>query len=283
MGIRKKLWNWCPRPKKLVSTYFARLAIPFYVSILIGCLLLTICAAVAFVPSILFKHVDESGWVPKEIERISFPGYDIVVREMRYNPFEKGYISIRIEAYVASEENLTAYVNSRTNSLNALLDAIAPNALIEIAVITFKNPLKAEELTSLCETSLVKLGEYAVIVTDEKTNMNDFVILWFPRPEDPNFAKDLTLIKESHRLEGIIAVECCIKAETAKTLKSDPRILLIDPIEDPTILEIKKKYEAAGLDVQVERSFSQEMWRQYAQLKLGVKWVSNADLESPDH
>jgi hypothetical protein len=51
-------------------------------------------------------------------------------------------------------------------------------------------------------------------------------------------------------------------------------------MENPTILEIKKKYDLMRFNVQAERSFSQEMWWQYAMLRHGVTWVSSADLES---
>ncbi|MEM3699438.1 MAG: hypothetical protein QXL57_01015 [Candidatus Bathyarchaeia archaeon] len=267
MGIRQKLWNWCPKPKKPVLASFTRLAAPIiYISFLIGGLLFTACAAMAFLPSIFFSNFDESEWSPREIERISFLGGDIIVREMRYNPQEKGYISIHIEAYITSEENLMAYVNSRTNALNALLETINAESLIE-AFITFKNPINPENLTSLCETSLVKLGEYAIIVTDKKAGTKCAGVLWFPRPQDSDFIQNLTLIREGYMLEGIIAIECYIKAETIRILQSDSRTLLIDPIEDPMISEIKEKYKSMGFSVQVERPFSQEMWRQYATFK----------------
>ncbi|MEM3696909.1 MAG: hypothetical protein QXQ94_05310 [Candidatus Bathyarchaeia archaeon] len=269
MGIRQKLWNWCPKPKKPVSTNLTRLAAPIYISILIGGLLFTACVAMAFLPSIFFSNFDESVWSPKEIERISFLGGDIVVREMHYNPREKGYISIHIEAHITSEENLTAYVNSRTNALNALLDTLTADSLIEV-FITFKNPLKPEDLKSLCETSLVKLGGYAVIVTDKKAGTKCAGVLWFPRPQDSDFIQNLTSIREGYTLEGIVAVECYIKAKAVRILQSDLRILLIDPVEDLMIGEIKEKYKSMGFSVQVERPFSQEMWRQYATFKYGA-------------
>jgi hypothetical protein len=270
MGVRQKLWNWCPKPKKPVSTSLTRLAAPaIYISFLIGGLLFTACVAIAFLPSILFSNFDESGWGPREIERVSFLGGEIVVREMRYNPWEKGYISIHIEAHITSKENLTAYINSRTNALHALLETIAADSLIE-AFITFKNPIKPEDLTTLYETSLVKLGEYAVIVTDEKAGTKCACVLWFPRPQDSDFIQNLTSFREGYILEGIIAIECYIKAETVRILQSDSKILLIDPVEDPIISEIKEKYESMGFRVQVERPFSEEMWRRYATFKYGA-------------
>ena len=80
----------------------------------------------------------------------------MVVREIRQTPSDKGYISLRIEANLTSEGNLAAYVESRTNALNALLDSIATNSTIE-AVITFKDPISPEDFASLCETPLKSL------------------------------------------------------------------------------------------------------------------------------
>lgn len=271
MGIRKRLWNWCPKPKKPVSTHFIRLATPSYIAILIVGLLLTACITMVSLSPKLFSlksSADETeGWVPKELERISFPGGDIVVTQMRHNPFEKGYISISIEAHITSLENLSAYMKSRTKALNAFLDSISSDSLVQVAAITLRTPMKPEELVSICETSLAKLGEYAVIITDETTGTKEAGVLWFPRPQDPSFVQNLTSIKECCRLEGIIAVECYIRANIARTLQSDPRILLIDPIEDLTIFEIRKKYESMGFHVQVERALSQEMWSQYVKLE----------------
>jgi hypothetical protein len=220
---------------------------------LISALLLTMFAVIAFLPSSFF--LDEDEWqVYKEVERISFPGGDIVVREIRQTPSDKGYISLSIEANLTSEGNLAAYVESRTNALNALLDSVATNSTIE-AVITFKNPINPEDFASLCETSIEKIGEYAIILTNETTDIKSTEVLWFPRPQEAGFIQNLTSIKESSRLEGIMAFECYIKAEAARSLQSDPKVLLVDPLEDPQMLKIKKDYESKGFYVQLGRPF----------------------------
>jgi len=234
---------------------------------LISVLLLTLFVVIAFLPSTFFLESDGDGWqVYREVERISFPGGDIVVREIRQTPSDKGYISLSIEANLTSEENLAAYVESRTNSLNALLGSVANNSTIE-AVITFKDPIGPKDFASLCETSVEKLGEYAIVLTDETTNIKSTEVLWFPRPQEADFIQNLTSLKEGSRLKGIIAFECYIKAATARSLQSDPKVLLIDPLEDPQMLEVKKDYESKGFYVQLERPFSKEMWQQYTQLK----------------
>jgi hypothetical protein len=282
MSIHKKLWNWCQRPIRPASTSFVRLATPLYAAILVGSLIIAACAAVALLPlptmvSLRSNHDETEGWVPKELERISFPGGDIAVRKIQYNPFEKGYISIHIEAHITSEEDLSAYVGSRTNALNIFLDSINPNSTIEVAAITFRAPIKPEELMSLCEISLVKLGEYAVIITNEVTGEKSTMVLGLPRPQDPEFIQNLTFIKDGYRLEGIIAAECYVKAEMARILQSDPTIRLVDPSEDLTIIEIKKKYNLMGFDVEVSRPFSYEMWSQYVKLEHEAEWISQAN------
>lgn len=151
--------------------------------VLISALLLTMFAVIAFLPSTLFLK-SEDGWQAyREVDRISFPGGDIVVREIRQTPSDKGYISLRIEANLTSEGNLAAYVESRTTALNALLDSVATNSTIE-AVITFKDPISPVDFASLCETSFEKLGEYAIILTNEMTNKKSTEVLWFPRPQE---------------------------------------------------------------------------------------------------
>ena len=115
--------------------------------------------------------------------------------------------------------------------------------------------------------SVEKLGEYAIILTNEVTNKKSTDVLWFPRPHEAGFIQNLTSINEGSRLEGIIAFECYIKAEAARSLQFDPKVLLVDPLEDPNMLEIKKGYESKGFYVQLERPFFEEMWEQYAQMK----------------
>ena len=234
---------------------------------LIVALILTLFIVVAFLPSVFLLKNDGDGWqYSREVDRVSFPGGAILVRENSQSPSDKGYISINIEADSTSEANLAAYVESRKSALNSLLVPVATNSTIE-AVITFKDPISPEDFASFCETSVEKLGEYAVVLTNETTNIESTEVLWFPRPQEAGFIQNLTSIKEGSRLEGIIALECYIKAEAARGLQSDPKVLLIDPLEDPQVLDVKKNYESKGFDVQLERPFFKEMWTQYVTLK----------------
>lgn len=273
MDIRKRLLDWCPKPKRPVSTHFIRLAIPLYIFVLIGGLVVTAYVAVASLPPLLFSKTDESGWVPREIERINFPGGAIVVRHIQYGPFNKGYISIHIEAQLTSEEALSAYVDSRTNALNMLFNSISPDFMIEAAV-TFKAPLEPAEFASLYEASLVKFSDYAVIVTDEETGTKGMEIFCH-QTLGTEFTENLAHIKEGYRLNGIIGVDALIKAEATRLLQSDSRVLLIDPKGDPIANEVAEKYRSMSFSVEVLGPAYIDMWGQYVRLKHGVAWVSS--------
>jgi len=233
---------------------------------LILALLLTLFAVIVFLPT-FFLQSNYDGWSYfREVDKISSSGGDIVVRENRQTPSDKGYITMTIEPNLTTGGNLAAYVNSRTDALNFLLDTVNPDSVIE-AVVTFKEPMNPEDFASLCETSIEKLGEYATIVTDKTTGAKNTKTFWYPRPQEADFVQNITSVEEGYRLEGIIAFECYIKAETARSLQSDPKVLIIDPLEDLQVLEIKKNYELKGFYVQTERPFFKEMWAQYVQME----------------
>ena len=142
------------------------------------------------------------------------------------------------------------------------METVSDNTTIE-AVITFKKPVNPEDFASMCENSIDKPGEYAVTLINENTSTRNPAVLWFPRPQEADFPKNLTHTLEGAKLEGIIGFECYIKPAAANSLLSDPRILLMDPFEDPQVLSIKEDYELKGFNVQVSRAFSEEMWAQY--------------------
>lgn len=231
---------------------------------LLSALLVILVATAAFLPEFIVKN-DYDDWPYfKEIERISFSGGSIIVREIRQSPTDKSYIAISIEADLGSEGNITAYVKSRTDALNELLNTVDADALIE-AIITFKAPMNPEDFASLCKTTFEKVGEYAISLTNEATDERQTEIVWFPRPQETEFVQNLTSIKQGYRLEGIVAFECYISVESTRSLQSNPRVLLIDPLEDAQMLEVKKAYESKGFYVQLERPFSEEVWKQYSQ------------------
>jgi hypothetical protein len=258
--------SWCQHPKASSPRSLTRIPQPWKNSRLLYTILIAVLVAAAFLslPFLLYDEAD--GWsYTREIDRIGFPGGAIVVYENSQSPGDKAYITISVEANIASEEDLAAYVESRTKALNSLLETVAGNATIE-AIITFKDPLGPEAFARLCENWIEKPGEYAVILHSEDTNTVGSEVVWFPRPLETDFTQNLTSTFTGYELEGIIAFECYVKADAAKNLLSNQAVLLIDSLEDPQILEIKQDCRSRGFDAQVSRAFFEEMWKQYVPL-----------------
>ena len=265
MNPIKKLRSWCPQPKKSAPIRFSAIS-QHWKSKLLYAIPVTVLVAAIFISLPLLLRSETDGWpYSREVDRINFPGGAIIVHENSQSPTDKAYITISIQANIFSEENLAAYVESRTNALNNLLETVSDNTTIE-AIITFKEPVSPQNFAVLCENSIEKPGEYAITLINENTSTTSPAVLWFPRPQETNFPENLTHTLEGAKLEGIIAFECYIKSAAAKSLLSDPKILLIDPFEDPQVTSIKKDYELKGFDVQVSRAFFGEMWTQYVTL-----------------
>jgi hypothetical protein len=274
MNLKKcfrNLFNgWLPKEpnnmKRAMSHHsFTSKGVVIFLTFVLVCLLST---AAVFLFANLFSNGEADGWdTSRVIERISFPGGDIVVQENSQSPTDKGYITVYTEANVTSKENLDAYVTSRNNALNTILDTASIGSQIE-AVVTLKTPISPQAFASLCETSIVKCGEYAIVLTNKASGMQSSEAVWFPRPQEAGFVQNLTSTHEDSKLEGIVAFECYLEPEQARSVQSDPRVLLVDPLEDQQLLEVKERYESAGFNVQLGRvAFFEEMWTQYLKLK----------------
>ena len=268
MEIHKRLWNWCRRPKRPVSTKFTRLATPLYVSVLIGGLLLTAYVAVVLLPPVAFKSSsDESGRVTEVVEKVEFPGGAIVVYK---HPYMYGYpkdviISIGVHPYITSEDDLLAYVNSRTKALNELLNSISTNENVHV-IVTFKEPLERTDFVNLWRDYLEKPLEYAIIVENETSGDLGILVLGMPSHDEPDFMEYLTNPK-GFKLVSVIGFEALVKADVAENFKQDSRILLVDPYKCLTTWGLVEKYSSRGFHVTVTGDNILEMWRQYVKVK----------------
>lgn len=267
MNIHRKLWNWCRRPIRPASTNFTRLATPLYVSILIGGLLLTAGVAIVLLPPMaFFSNVDESGRVTEVVERVLFPGGAIVVYK---HPYMYGYpqnsiISIQVLPYITSKEDLLAFVNSRTEALNKLLDSINTNENVSV-IVTFKEPLERTDFVNIWKDYLEKPMDYAVIVENKTSGDLGILILGMPSHDEPDFMEYFTSPK-GFKLISVIGFSALVKADVAETFRQDSRILLVDPYECLTARVLAEKYSSMGFYVTVTRDIS-EMWRQYVKVK----------------
>jgi len=286
MGIHKRLWNWCRRPERPVLTKFTRLAMPLYVSFLIGGLLLTAYVAVVLLPPMVFKsNFDEDGWaIEQEIERVEFPGGVIVVYKRQQDPRSERYVVVKVYPNIKSESDLWAYVESRTKAMNELLNVVSPNESL-VVTLTFNTPLEPVDFQNLCMDYLEKPNLYAILLRHETGGTLDAAICGLPSPLDASFVKDFTYLKEDYRLVGVTASEGLLKAGMAKTLQADSRVLLVDPAEDLTTQELVEKYLSTGLYAGggvEEILFSSKMWSQYAKLKYGVTGITESSVFEPE-
>ena len=230
--LRKKLLNWCPQPKKANPRSVTRAMQQLRSSRLLYAIPIALLIATAFLLLPFLWNGEADGWsYSREVDRIDFPGGAIVVYENSQSPRDKPFITIEMEANIASEVNLADYVASRTKALHSLLETVAGDATVE-AIITFKNPVTSEGFADLCKNWIEKPGEYAVVLRDADTNAVNTEVLWFPRPKEPDFTENLTSTFAVSELEGIIAFECYVKADAAKSLLSTGEVLLIDPLEE---------------------------------------------------
>jgi len=261
MNIHRKLWNWCRRPIRPASTNFTRLAAPLYVSILISGLLLTVLVAIVLLPQMafpsgfhLFSHIEESGRVTEVVERVLFPGGAIVVYKHPIDiPQPTWDISIKVHNYITCEEDLLAYVNSRTNALNELLNSLSTDRKVWVTV-TFKEPLEPSEFKNLYENYLAesdRLDLSAIIVENETSGELETIILGAPSPD--YLEEWITYPKQDLKMINVISLQVSLKADAAKTLAQDPRILLVDPQECLTVRGLVAKYSLIGFKVTVDR------------------------------
>jgi len=285
MGIRERFWNWCPKPERAASTKFARPATPPFVSVLIGGLLLTAFATVVLLPPMVFRSTcDESGWViDQEIERVQFPGGFMVVYRRRWDPHSESHIVVKTYPNIKSESDLRAYVESRRNAMEELLNSVSPNETLTVT-LTFNTPLEPTYFQDLCVDYLDKPNLYAILLRNETSGTVGATISG-PHPLEASFVKDFTYLRADYNLLGVIASEALLRAGMVKTMQSDSRVLLVDPAEDLTTQKLVEKHLSSGLHASgyvEEILFPSKIWSQYVKLKHGVTWITEFNVFEPE-
>jgi len=212
-------------------------------------------AAIILLPSItFFSSVEESGRATEVVERVLFSGGAIVAyKHPVYDPSPTWRISIKLHNYITCEEDLSAYVNSRTNALNELLHSLEQNEKLWLTV-TFKDPLEPTEFKNLYENYLAegsKLDESAIIVENETSGILETIVLNAPSPD--YLEEFITYPKEGLKTIGVVSFDALVKADVADAFKQDPRTLLVDPQECLTIRALARKYSLKGFKVNVDR------------------------------
>jgi hypothetical protein len=195
------------------------------------------------------------------LERVSFPGGDIVVWNNTVSHRDKWIVSVGIEAKITSEDSLADYIGSRTHALNVLLEDT--NSSFD-AIVTFKEPLTPEKFLRWINTSVADFHSYASLWTDKNSGAHTSGVSY---TNNVTFIENLNDTKPFSNFDGVIAVECVMDPRQAKSIQSDLRVLLVDPYEDEQMLQIQRQYESAGFPVWITRDLLNEMWMQYATLR----------------
>ncbi|MBS7636814.1 hypothetical protein KEJ37_05720 [Candidatus Bathyarchaeota archaeon] len=254
MGIRQKLWNWCPKPKRPHLASFTRLALPLYISLLIGGLLLTVGAAIVLFPPLMFgSSFDEGGRVTEVVERILFPGGAIVVYKNPIYETPKWYISIKVHNYITCEEDLSAYVNSRTKALNELLQYLSSKDKVQVT-ITFHESVEPDHFKNLYLNYLAESdGPNHSAITVKNETSQDLETIIINTPSMGYLEEWLTQPKENLKTVGVNSYEAFLNVDSVKNLAQHPKVLLIDPQECLTVRQLKAKYTSMGFKVTVDR------------------------------
>lgn len=231
--------------------------------------------------AVIKSSFDESGWViEQEIERVEFPGGFIVVYKRQQDPRSESYVGVKVYPNIRSESDLWAYVESRTKAMNELSNFVNSHELL-VVTLTFNTPLEPVDFQNLCEDYLEKPNLYAILLRNETSGTLGAAVCGLPSPLDASFVKDFTYLKDGYRLVGVIASEGLLKAGMVEALQSDSRVLLVDPVEDPTVRGLLEEYLStgsyAGGGVE-EILFSSKMWRQYVKLKYGVMGITDSSV-----
>jgi hypothetical protein len=148
------------------------------------------------------------------------------------------------------------YINSRSDALTELMEQTEAEAYIPVT-ITLNEPLSPQRYINFCKRYnlepayyrfLSDLGGGISTVTDPR---------W---PFRWDFAKQLWELRKDVII-GVTAVYGLIKVESAKTLNSNPIVLLVDPKEDLTVQEYIALYSGLVEEILVE--YPDDIWVEY--------------------
>jgi hypothetical protein len=264
ISIEQRIRGWLPKePNNFGINKAAKQQKPsnkrslFLFSSVLLCGIIT--AGFFLVPLLLSngESIDDGWGARRVIERVGFSGGDIVVWKYSQSSADKGYIILDVEANITSQDDLSAYIDSRTKGLNQLLEDT--NSTFE-AIVTFKAPMSPEEFVHWCDGSVEKAGDCAVVLADGASRV-------FFLEGGAQGILDITDLKADSNLGGVMAVGCYLQPQQARNLQSNPKVLLVEPLEDAQMRQIIAHYQAEGFSAQVQRSLSEEMWTQYAVLE----------------
>lgn len=208
------------------------------------------------VPLDWFKLYIGSHWVAKGInvygdpeevawtlEINEFSGGGIVVR--KFSSTER--VTVRVESNIESEEDLIAYVNSRTQAMLKLIDNVDPLERIPVT-ITFKVPLKPIHYVVLSKVFGIEVLEYSFVCEEGRGGR---ILGETGQLYDWNLERIVEDARDD-KVVGIIALKGLLQASKIAILQRNPRVLLIDPKKDLNVQELVEKYEPEASQITIE-------------------------------
>lgn len=204
------------------------------------------------------KGLSRTGCEPERafLEILRFSGGSISVAEVSASP---SVIKIRIMPDVRSWEGITTYISSRIDAARTLVESLDSSQLIPVTV-TFNTPVSPSEYMRLVKELGIEVSTYNLVGNE---GAGGSIVQSKQRPYNWEFEARLKTSR-GVKVEGVTGFSGSIPAGNIKTLQSDNRVILVDPREDLTVLQLKQKYADQGYPVQVYNPL--DLWIYYKML-----------------
>lgn len=176
------------------------------------------------------------------LEILRFSGGSISVAEVG----NSSVIKIRMLPDVRSWEGVATYISSRIDATKKLVENVDPSQPVPVTV-TFNTHISPLEYMQLVRRLGVKVSSYNIIGNE---GAGGSVAPSKQMPYDWAFEATLK-IRRGIEVSGVTGFYGLIPAGNVETLQNDLRVILVDPMEDLTILQLKQKYIDQGYPVQV--------------------------------
>jgi hypothetical protein len=203
------------------------------------------------------KGLSRTGSEPEKVylEILRFSGGAISVAEVG----NSSIIKIRTLPDTRPLEDVVDYVQSRIDAARALVENIPPSQLVPVTV-TFNKPVTPHEYIQLVKRMGIEVSSYDIVGNEGAGGAIA------PSKSIPyNWAFEAKLKRlRGIKVLGVTGFYGLIPAGNIEILQNDPRVILVDPMEDLTILQLKQKYLDQGYEVQVY--YPVELWIYYKML-----------------
>jgi hypothetical protein len=201
-----------------------------------------------------WKQYIGSFWVGKDLSRTGcepdrvfleiqrFSGGSLSVAEVGGSSI----IKIRMLPDLRSWEGVETYISSRIEAAEKLVDAVDPLQMVPVTV-TFKGPVNPRDYVQLVKQLGIEVYSYDIVGNE---GAGGSIAPSKHMPYDWRFEETLRKGR-GIKVSGVTGFYGSIPAGNVRRLQTDSKAMLVDPMEDLTVLELKQKYTDLGYPVQV--------------------------------